>query len=210
MSAKKTPPKDKARVAEGEAADVGNTPPTDDGTIATGKQHRAAPQAGQVADDAAAEAETGDDLMTRLEEAEARADEYLDSLQRERATFQNYKRRIERERTEQVQAITGSLLLKLLPTLDDFYRALDAVPEAERDQWFEGVVLILRKLERFLSDEGVTEIDAVGQPFDPTYHEAVGIDTDSDAASGTVTQVLQRGYMIGDRVLRPALVRVAE
>lgn len=149
-------------------------------------------------------------LTVRLEEAESRAGEYLDSLQRERAAFQNYRRRVERERAEQAQLIAGDLLLKLLPTLDDFYRAMDAVPQSERDQWLEGIALILRKFERFLADEGVEEIPALGQPFDPALHEAVGVDHDSGAASGTITAVLQRGYRMGDRVLRPALVRVAE
>ena len=151
-----------------------------------------------------------DNVTARLEQAEARAAEYLDSLQRERAAFQNYKRRIERERADQAKVAEARLLLKLLPVLDDFYRAMDAVPADRRDEWFEGVALILRKLERYLQDEGVTEIEAVGQPFDPAYHEAVGVDTESEAESGTVTEVLQRGYMHGERVLRPALVRVAQ
>ncbi len=149
------------------------------------------------------------ELTMRLEEAESRAGEYLDSLQRERAAFQNYRRRVERERAEQAQVIAGELLLKLLPTLDDFYRAMEAVPEGERNQWFEGIALILRKFERFLADEGVEEIPALGQPFDPALHEAIGVDHDSEADSGTITAVLQRGYRLGDRVLRPALVRVA-
>ena len=153
---------------------------------------------------------TEDNVSARLEQAEARAAEYLDSLQRERAAFQNYKRRVERERADQAKMAEARLLLKLLPVLDDFYRALDAVPEEHQDEWYQGIVLILRKLERYLQDEGVSEIEAVGKPFDPTYHEAVGVDTDSEAESGTVTEVLQRGYMHGERVLRPALVRVAQ
>ncbi len=148
----------------------------------------------------------------RSEAASARqqAEEYLDSLQRERAAFQNYKRRVERERADQAHFATSDMLLRLLPTLDDFYRALEAVPEDEHDQWFEGVALIQRKLERFLADAGVTEIKALGEPFDPNYHEAVSVDPDSDAESGTITEVLQRGYLHGERVLRPAMVRVAE
>ena len=151
-----------------------------------------------------------DNVSARLEQAEARAAEYLDSLQRERAAFQNYKRRTERERADQAKVAEARLLLKLLPVLDDFYRAMDAVPQDRRDEWFEGVALILRKLERYLQDAGVTEIEAVGQPFDPNYHEVVGMDGESEAESGTVTDVLRRGYMQGERVLRPALVRVAE
>ena len=149
-------------------------------------------------------------LGVQLEQAEARAAEYLDSLQRERATFQNYKRRVEREREEQAQLASGRLLIRLLPVLDDFYRAMDAIPDGERDEWFGGVALILRKFERLLQDEGVTEIEALGQPFDPNFHEAIGVDPATDAESGTVTAVMQRGYRRGERVLRPAMVRVAE
>jgi molecular chaperone GrpE len=149
-------------------------------------------------------------VMALLEQAETRAADYLDSLQRERAAFQNYKKRVERERAEQALNITGNVLLKLLPTLDDFYRAMEAVPAGERTQWFEGLALIQRKLEQFLANEGVAEIEALGAPFDPAYHEAIGVDPDTEMESGVVTQVLQRGYMHKERVLRPALVRVAE
>jgi molecular chaperone GrpE len=148
-------------------------------------------------------------LAVQLEQAEARAAEYLDSLQRERAAFQNYKRRVEREREEQAQLAGGRVLTRLLPVLDDFYRAMDAVPDGQRDEWLGGVALILRKFERLLQEEGVTEIEALGQPFDPNFHEAIGVDPDSEAESGTITAVLQRGYRRGDRVLRPAMVRVA-
>jgi len=149
-------------------------------------------------------------LTAQIEQAEARAAEYLDSLQRERAAFQNYKRRVEREREDQAYIAAGRVLLRLLPVLDDFYRAVDAMPESERDQWYEGVTLILRKFERFLQDQDVTEIAALGQPFDPNFHEAVGVDSSTDAPSGTITAVLQRGYQHGERVLRPSMVRVAE
>ena len=149
-------------------------------------------------------------LTAQLEQAELRAEEYLDSLKRERASFQNYRKRVEHERVEQQRMATGNVLMKLLPILDDFHRAMDAIPDEQRNEWFEGVALIQRKLERFMQDEGVTEIDALGQAFDPNFHEAVGVDGDAGAESGTVTQVLQRGYKHGDRVLRPAMVRVAE
>lgn len=149
------------------------------------------------------------DLEARLQQAETSAAEYLDGLQRERAAFQNYKRRVERERADLAQVVTGGLLLKLLPVMDDFDRAMGAVPADAQNQWFEGVTLIRRKLEKLLEDQGVKEMPALGQPFDPNFHEAIGVDEASDAASGTITEVLQRGYLQGDRVLRPALVRVA-
>jgi len=194
----------------------GEAPPAEDGRAedATPQGQETAP-AGQASQPdthsvgAAAVGAEAAGLAALLEEAQNRADEYLDSLQRERAAFQNYRRRIERERAEQALSVAGDLLLRLLPTLDDFYRAMDAVPAGERDQWFAGVALILRKLERFLADEGVVEIEALGQPFDPAFHEVIGMDAGADAESGTITQVLQRGYSLGERVLRPALVRVA-
>ena len=165
---------------------------------------------GTNADAATAPADSAPELQpNKLQQAEARAAEYLDGLQRERAAFQNYKRRVERERADQAQVVTGGLLLKLLPILDDFDRAIGAVPADARNQWFDGVTLIRRKLEKLLEDQGVKEMQALGQPFDPNFHEAIGVDDGSDAASGTITEVLQRGYVQGDRVLRPALVRVA-
>lgn len=149
-------------------------------------------------------------LDVQLERAEARADEYLESLQRERASFQNYRKRIEAERSMHAEQVRGDVVLKLLPVLDDFYRATEAVPEDQRDSWYEGILLILRKLERFLEEQGVTEIEALGARFDPNLHEVVGVDDGADAEPETVTEVLQRGYQHKNRVLRPALVRVAQ
>lgn len=171
-----------------------------------------APVGAEAAEGQLAEAglEEEDSLDLRLERAEAQAGEYLESLQRERASFQNYKRRIEAERGAQADRTRGDVLLKLLPVLDDFYRATDAVPDDQRDGWYEGVLLIQRKLERFLEEQGVTEIPALGERFDPYFHEAVGVDTESGAEPETITEVLQRGYRQKDRVLRPALVRVAQ
>ena len=200
MTAKKIHPKD---------ADVQAEPETPETPVMAAAETDA-PLDVEASSGETLSAEAAAELNSRIEQAEARAAEFLDSLQRERATFQNYKRRVERERAEQSQASAGVVLIKLLPTLDDFYRAMDAVPADQRDQWFEGIALILRKFERFLKDEGVIEIDAQGQPFDPALHEAIGVDSSSNAESGTITLVLQRGYRYGERVLRPAMVRVAE
>src|SRR5690606_36130505 len=167
----------------------------------------------QVAqEEAAAEPDQEEEpsLDVQLERAEARADEYLESLQRERASFQNYRKRVEAERAQQAERVRGDVLLRLLPVLDDFYRATEAVPEDSRDSWYEGILLILRKLERFLEDQGVQEIPALGEKFDPNFHEAVGVDDSTDAEPETIVDVLQRGYQQNDRVLRPALVRVAQ
>ncbi len=185
-------------VSDSVSEDEVNAPVTD----ATGASGQA-----ETSDALASEEEVS--LQTQISQANARAEEFLDSLQRERASFQNYKKRVEKERAEQRQQVAGDVLVKLLPVLDDFYRAIDAVPEGERDGWFNGITLILRKMERFLDEQGVKPIEALGKPFDPAFHEAIGVDPDSDAESGTVTAVLQRGYASGERVLRPAMVRVA-
>jgi len=172
----------------------------EDGTVTEEQFQEAAAESSQ---------EEEPSLGVQLERAEARADEYLESLQRERASFQNYRKRIEAERALHAERVRGDIVLKLLPVLDDFYRAVEAVPENQRDSWYEGIVLILRKLERFLEEQGVTEIPALGARFDPKFHEVVGVDDSANAEPETVTEVLQRGYQQNGRVLRPALVRVA-
>lgn len=141
------------------------------------------------------------------------AAQYLDALQRERANFINFKRRTEQERIETVQYATANLLKKLLPVLDDFDRALAAIPEQERtgNRWVEGVELIARKLHTIVEGEGVEPIEAQGQPFDPNLHEAVAFE--EGAAGGdhtdTVAEVFSKGYKLKDRVLRPAIVKVS-
>lgn len=143
------------------------------------------------------------------------AAEYLDALQRERAAFINYRRRTEQERAETIQYASANLLKKLLPIMDDFDRALAAIPEEERknNKWVAGVELIARKLHNVMEQEGVEPIDAKGQPFDPNLHEAVAFEDNADAGQGdkhedTVSEVFSKGYKLRDRVLRPAMVKV--
>ena len=115
------------------------------------------------------------------------AAQYLDALQRERASFINYRRRAEQERAEFAQYAADNLLKKLLPVVDDFDRALQAIPEVEREnnRWVEGVELIARKLHTILEQEGVQTIDAQGEPFDPNLHEAVAFeDRTAESADG--------------------------
>lgn len=142
------------------------------------------------------------------------AAQYLDALQRERASFINYRRRAEQERTETIQYAAASLLKKLLPVVDDFDRALAAIPEEERtnNKWVEGVDLIARKLHNLLEQEGVQPIEAQGQPFDPNLHEAVAFEDRAEEGEGdedTVSEVFSKGYKLHDRVLRPAMVKVS-
>src|SRR3954452_15826943 len=124
------------------------------------------------------QADASTDTMNKVVDGGGQRDlaaEYLDALQRKRASFINYKRRSEQERSETVQYATSNLLKKLLPVVDDFDRAMAAIPEEERqnNRWVEGIELIGRKLHNILEQEGVEPIEALGQPCDPNLHEAV-------------------------------------
>jgi molecular chaperone GrpE len=160
---------------------------------------------------AASQAETGELIPeVLLADAQAKANEYLDGWQRARAEFANYKKRAEKERDEIYQNATVESLRKLLPIIDDFDRAVANVPaDKADDELIKGFSLIHRKLLTLLDNAGVKVIDPVGQEFDPAFHEAIGRDESSDVHSGHITVVLQKGYVYGDKVLRPALVRVA-
>ncbi len=149
-------------------------------------------------------------LRAELEKARAQAAEYLDGWQRARAEFANYKKRIEAEREELQRASNEALLLKLLPVVDDFERAFQTLPEELADvPWVEGIAMILRKLQAILESENVTPIEAAGQPFNPQWHEAVMQEETTEHPDGYVIEEMQRGYRLGERVLRPSLVKVA-
>lgn len=151
------------------------------------------------------------DLEEQLAEAEAQAAEYLDGWQRTQAEFANYKRRQEAEREQQIALASTVFLAKLLPVVDDFERALATLPE-EIDQlpWSEGIFMIKHKLDALLETEGVAPIETEGQTFDPRFHEAVTHEETDGYEDGQIIGEVQRGYMLGERVLRPALVRVAK
>jgi len=150
-------------------------------------------------------------LQKELEVAKAQADEYLDGWQRSRAEFLNYKRRVERD-LEAAQAVAAaSILTRYLVVLDDIERALKDHPAgADFEGWVEGIRLIQRKLQMILESEGVERIPAEGQLFDPTIHEAVTFEKCDGFHEGQVIDILQQGYRLGDRILRPARVRVAQ
>lgn len=151
-------------------------------------------------------------LRQQLEAAQTQADEYLDDLRRERAAFQNYKKRQENERAELRQMAQVHLMTQILPILDDMERALETVPDEKSDQpWIEGMLLIQRKLKTMLENNGVVPIETEpGQPFDPFIHEAVTYEEHDDHQEGQVIAIVSKGYKLGDRVLRPAMVRVAK
>lgn len=146
--------------------------------------------------------------MEQLEELKSSLAVMLDDLQRSRAEFANYRRRIEQDQAQLRVRATEGLLRKLLPVADDFDRAIRAAPEDIRSHpWHEGVRLVERKLWSVLENEGVRPIESVGMPFDPSRHEAIMVDEDA-ASSDTVVEEFQRGYTQHDIVLRPAMVKV--
>ncbi len=149
------------------------------------------------------------EIENALEEARAQSDENLRAWQRTAADLSNYRRRTDDERETVARFANALLISKLLSVLDDFDRALESVPPDTDDAWVDGVRLVERKLRNVLESEGVTPIEATGLPFDPNLHEAVVHEDTADHPDNQVIDELQRGYRLHDRVLRPALVRVA-
>jgi molecular chaperone GrpE len=158
-----------------------------------------------VAEQVSAEVEA---LKRQIEEAEAKVSEYKDSWMRSQADFQNYKRRLERDGETMRATMKGDIVKKVLPVLDDLERALQNRPAGE--PWAEGIELIARKFQTMLESEGVKRIEAEGAEFDPNFHEAISHEPNETVASGHVIAVVQNGYILGERVIRPALVRVAQ
>jgi molecular chaperone GrpE len=151
------------------------------------------------------------ELETELEQSKTQAAENLDGWQRSRAEFANYKRRVEAERTELVASAGAEALKRVLPAVDDFERALQTLPADLKDHpWISGVLLVQRKLNSALEQSGVTPIVVKpGDDFDPNLHEAVTHEDSDQVASEQIIGEVQRGYKLGDRVLRPTMVRVA-
>jgi len=147
-------------------------------------------------------------LKTQLEEANAKVSEYKDSWMRSQAEFQNYKKRIERDNDMLRATMKGDIVKKILPVLDDMERALQNRPTDE--SWGNGIELIVRKFQSVLESEGIKRIEAEGAEFDPNFHEAISNEPNDEVESGHVIAVVQNGYMLGERVIRPALVRVAQ
>ena len=149
-----------------------------------------------------------DAMKTQLAEAQAKTQEFMDALLRERADFTNFRRRSEAEAQQSYRYAAGTTIKKFLAVMDDLERALAHRPAG--DTWADGIELVYRKYQTILDAEGVTRIDAEGKPFDPNLHEAIMQEASDQYESGIVIAVLQQGYMHGERVLRPALVKVAQ
>lgn len=150
-------------------------------------------------------------LQKELAETQAKTNEYLDGWQRSRAEFANYKKRIERDQSDTYQRAAGAVIKRFLEVLDDLDLALKNRPkEGEGADWSNGIELIYRKLLTILENEGVKPMKLLGEPFDPNLHEAISMEPSESVPSGHISEVLKNGYTLGDKVLRPALVRVAQ
>lgn len=137
-------------------------------------------------------------------------DEYLDLLRRKTAEFDNYRKRQERERRELADLAAADVIKDLLPLVDNLDRALKAgTDDSTVDAYRRGVELIQKQLLELLARRGVSPIDPLGETFDPHWHDAVIREATTTARDGEVTEVLSRGYRLGDRLLRPAMVKVA-
>jgi molecular chaperone GrpE len=147
----------------------------------------------------------------QLAESKAEAAKNLDGWQRATAEFINYRKRVDKERIETYANAAVDTFQKILPIIDDFDRAIAFIPaDRQDDKALEGFRQIHRKFLNMLEATGVKRIDPAGQTFDPAFHEAIGQDEDTGKPANTVTVVLQKGYLYGDKVLRAALVRVAK
>src|SRR6266540_1946799 len=152
-----------------------------------------------------------DQLKARIAELEKEAAEYKDQWLRAAADYKNFKRRTDQERADLIRGASAGLVLKLLPVLDDLQRAISSVtPEVANSAWYGGFKLIPQKLQTVLESEGVAPIQAVGQDFDPNFHEAVIYEAAGADQENKVVAELQKGYMLRDRVLRPTMVKVGQ
>jgi molecular chaperone GrpE len=149
-----------------------------------------------------------DALKRQLEDAEIKLAESVEGWQRSVADFQNYRKRVERDNELMYVSMKGDIIKKVLPALDDLERALQNRPAD--NAWANGIELIARKLQNILDAEGLKRIEAEGAEFNPNFHEAISHEPADGVASGHVIAVVQNGYVLGERVIRPALVRVAQ
>lgn len=150
---------------------------------------------------------SGSGEAKRLQEL---ADEYQSRALRVQADFDNFRRRTQKEKEELAQYATSKLLGELLPVLDNFERALATAPETPESEAFaKGVNMIFRQLDGVLKAEGLTAMETVGQPFNPEYHQAIMQVESEEHEEGIVTEEVQKGYLLKDKVLRPAMVKVS-
>jgi molecular chaperone GrpE len=145
------------------------------------------------------------------DEVQRQRDDYYDRLLRKTAEFENYRKRVDRDRQSMAESATADLVRDLLPLVDDLERALKADASAESaDAYRRGVELIHRQLLEILRKRGVRPIEALGADFDPHFHEAVAYEAAEGRREGEVIEEFAKGYMLGDRLIRPSMVKVAK
>ncbi len=151
-----------------------------------------------------------DILKEQLEEAQNEVSSTLDGWQRTQAEFINYKKRMEREQIRMRENASVRVIKSFLAVVDDLDRAiLNRPQEGEGSDWADGIDLVFKKMLTALENEGVKPMEAIGEEFDPNLHEAIMQEESKDHKSGEIIEVIQKGYLIGERVLRPAMVKVA-
>jgi len=194
---------EKDAAEESENSELNNALPADDAIEADKLEME-----GTIEAPDASEEEPLEEQIKRLK---AEAEEYLDGWQRARAEFANFKKRTQRENEHSRTRIACEIITHFLGVQDDIERALRKAPEGDDFQeWTLGIELIHQKLQALLEAEGVEIIEAKGERFDPTFHEAVSFEESDDHEEGSIIDITQRGYKLGERVLRPAMVRVAK
>lgn len=151
------------------------------------------------------------ELEAQLADAKTKSDEYLDNWRRTLAEFQNYKRRADKDKADYAQYANQRLLKRMLDVLDSFEGGFKTIPpQFKNEPWVEGMRAVERQMLQILEQEGVKPIDTQGKEFDPNFHEAMVYEPAQGASEGQILDELQRGYMLQDRVLRPARVKVAK
>jgi len=153
----------------------------------------------------------GRDVQAELAAAQVEAERHLDDLRRLKADFENYRKRMLREQTAMVTTASQALVTKLLPVLDHFELALGSAEQSKDfDKMLKGVEMVFSELREVMRGQGLEPIEAEGKPFDPQRHEAVASVSDAEAEPGTVVGVVRTGYELQGRVIRPAMVKVAQ
>lgn len=179
----------------------------------TEEQEVTAAEQNPVNEAAAAEAQAEeiiDQEQTELTRLKAEAEETQQRLVRAQADFDNFRRRTQREKEDLAKYASMKLITELVPVIDNFERAMATVPEGtETESFAKGIQMILRQLETVLASEGLAAMETVGQPFNPEFHQAIMQVDSEEHEEGIVVEEVQKGYMLKDKVLRPAMVKVS-
>jgi molecular chaperone GrpE len=158
----------------------------------------------------ATDAEAPPAAATEISELQKQRDDLYDRLLRTSAEFDNYRKRVDRERQQANESAAANVMSELLPIVDDFERALKADPGADAEAYRQGLELMYKQMLEVLRRRGVRPIEALGADFDPHFHQAVSYEPADGRRDGEVVEEFRRGYMLGDRLLRPAMVKVAK